>query len=66
MGRSASGRIAVGRELVAFGDELAREGVAQVGGAFTDLEAADELVKSSPEAFLLAVLGLLVHQLLGS
>ena len=43
-------------ELVAFGDELAEEGAAQVGGAFTDIPEADALVKSSPEAFLLAVL----------
>ena len=46
----------VGRELVRFGEELAHEGVAQVGGAFTDLAEADALVKISPEAFLLAVL----------
>lgn len=49
-------RDAVGRELVRFGRELASEGAAQVGGAFTDVPAADALVKSSPEAFLLAVL----------
>jgi hypothetical protein len=53
--RSAS-RGSVGRELARFGEELAHEGVAQVGGAFTDVPAADALVKSSPEAFLLAVL----------
>jgi uncharacterized HhH-GPD family protein len=47
---------AVGREIAAYGDQLAAEGVAQVGGAFTDIPEADELVKSSPEAFLLAVL----------
>jgi len=46
----------VASALLAFGDELAREGVAQVGGAFTDIPEADALVKSSPEAFLLAVL----------
>ncbi|HEY5505939.1 MAG TPA: hypothetical protein VIK83_00440 [Coriobacteriia bacterium] len=49
-------RSAVGAEIAAFGDELAREGVAQVGGAFTDIPEADALVKSSPAAFLLAVL----------
>jgi uncharacterized HhH-GPD family protein len=47
---------AVGREIAAYGEELAAEGVAQVGGAFTDIPEADALVKSSPEAFLLAVL----------
>ena len=46
----------MGRELARYGEDLAREGVAQVGGAFTDIPAADALVKSSPEAFLLAVL----------
>jgi uncharacterized HhH-GPD family protein len=46
----------VGRRLAALGDRLAAEGVAQVGGAFTDVPGADELVRSSPEAFLLAVL----------
>jgi endonuclease-3 len=46
----------VGRELALYGEELASEGVAQVGGAFTDVPAADALVKSSPEAFLLAAL----------
>ena len=46
----------VGCELVRFGEELAHEGVAQVGGAFTDLAEADAFVKSSSEAFLLAVL----------
>lgn len=56
MQTSHSVRIAVGRELAAFGEELEHEGVAQVGGAFTDIAAADALVKSSPEAFLLAVL----------
>jgi len=47
---------AVGAELRAFGDELARAGAAQSGGAFTDLAAADQLVKHSPDAFLLGVL----------
>lgn len=46
----------VALELAAYGDELLEEGAAQVGGAFTDLSEADALVKSSPEAFLLAVL----------
>jgi uncharacterized HhH-GPD family protein len=56
VGRALASRGSVGQELAEFGEELAREGVAQVGGAFTDLPAADALVKSSPEAFLLAVL----------
>lgn len=56
MGRPSVLSSAVGRELARFGEELAREGVAQVGGAFTDIPGADALVKSSPEAFLLAVL----------
>ena len=36
--------------------ELAAAGAVQVGGAFTDIPAADELVKSRPEAFLLGLL----------
>jgi len=52
----AATRAAVGRELAAFGSQLSEEGVAQVGGAFTDIEAADALVKACPEAFLIAVL----------
>jgi uncharacterized HhH-GPD family protein len=56
VGRPAASRASVGCELARFGEELAREGVAQVGGAFTDIPAADAFVKSSPEAFLLAVL----------
>ena len=43
-------------ELSSYGVELVSTGAAQVGGAFTDLTEADALVKSSPEAFLLAVL----------
>ncbi len=39
-----------------FGEELAKDGAAQVGGAFTDLPEADALIKSSPEAFLFGVL----------
>ena len=49
-------RAAVAATLSAYGAELASEGAAQVGGAFTDIPGADALVKSSPEAFLLAVL----------
>jgi uncharacterized HhH-GPD family protein len=46
----------VGDALRAFGEELTREAAAQVGGSFTDIPAADELVRTSPEAFLLGVL----------
>jgi uncharacterized HhH-GPD family protein len=53
---SGVAREAVGRRLAELGERLAAEGVAQVGGAFTDLPEADALVRSSPEAFLLAVL----------
>jgi uncharacterized HhH-GPD family protein len=49
-------REAVGRRLVSLGDRLLAEGAAQVGGAFTDIPEADALLRSSPEAFLLAVL----------
>lgn len=52
----ARSRAAVGRELTAYGRELAVAGAVQVGGAFTDNPEADALVKSSPEAFLIAVL----------
>jgi uncharacterized HhH-GPD family protein len=42
--------------LRAYGEELAAAGAAQAGGTFTDLAPADELIKHSPEAFLLGVL----------
>ena len=42
--------------LRAYGEELASAGAAQTGGAFTDDPAADALIKSSPEAFLIGVL----------
>lgn len=44
------------RDLVAYGRELEEEGAAQTGGAFTTLPAANELLESSPNAFLLGVL----------
>lgn len=44
------------RALRAFGEELKRESAAQVGGSFTDDAAADALIRSCPEAFLLGVL----------
>lgn len=56
MRASSSTREAVASELVRFGAELAEEGAAQVGDAFTDIPDADALVKRSPEAFVLAVL----------
>ena len=46
----------VGAALRALGEDLVREDAAQVGASFTDVRAADELVRSSPEAFLLGVL----------
>lgn len=47
---------AVAAVLRTYGEELAARGAAQVGGTFTRSAAADELIKSSPEAFLLGVL----------
>jgi len=46
----------VARELVAYGRELESLGAAQVGGSFTGIAAADELLRTSPNAFLLGVL----------
>ena len=43
-------------ELVAYGRELQVEGAAQVGGSFCGDDRADELLESSPNAFLLGVL----------
>jgi uncharacterized HhH-GPD family protein len=43
-------------ELVAYGRELEAEGAAQAGGAFTTLDAANELLETSANAFLLGVL----------
>lgn len=43
-------------ELRAFGEELAAQGAAQAGGSFTDDAAADALIRTSPEAFLLGIL----------
>lgn len=45
-----------GRELLAFGLELAAQGAAQVGDSFTDIPEADDLISSSANAFLLGVL----------
>lgn len=46
----------VAARLVAYGEELEATGDAQVGDAFTDIPAADALVKSDANAFLLGVL----------
>jgi uncharacterized HhH-GPD family protein len=46
----------VARALLAFGEELASAGAAQVGTSFTDVPEADALLKSSANAFLLGVL----------
>jgi uncharacterized HhH-GPD family protein len=46
----------VAEVLRAFGEELGSVDAAQVGDAFTDIESADALIKSSPHAFLLGVL----------
>lgn len=50
----ASDRVAA--ELLAYGRELEAFGAAQVGGAFTADPAANELLESSANAFLLGVL----------
>ena len=55
-GRLTEGQAAVARELAAYGRELAAAGAVQAGAAFTDLQPADELIRSSPEAFVLGVL----------
>jgi len=49
-------RDAVGRDLASWGECLAREGVAQTGGAFTDAPEADAFLRSRPDAFLIGVL----------
>jgi uncharacterized HhH-GPD family protein len=46
----------VADRLEAFGRELAAEGAAQFGDAFTDVSEADALLKTSPTAFLIGVL----------
>lgn len=47
---------AVACELLAYGEELAALGAAQVGGGFSDVAGADELIKSSANTFLIGVL----------
>lgn len=46
----------VAEELVRFGEELEDAGAAQVGASFSGDPVADELIRSSPNAFLLGVL----------
>ncbi len=53
---AAGERARVAARLLAFGEELAAAGAAQVDGTFTDIAEADALVKSSPAAFLIGVL----------
>ena len=43
-------------ELLAYGHELEAEGAAQVGGSFSGSDAADDLLRSDDNAFLLGVL----------
>jgi uncharacterized HhH-GPD family protein len=52
----APARESVIAELVAYGRELDAEGAAQTGGAFTTLQAANDLLETSANAFLLGVL----------
>jgi len=51
-----SARERVGKALLAYGRELETEGAAQVGGSFTGDPAADALIESDANAFLLGVL----------
>jgi endonuclease-3 len=46
----------VARELLEYGRELEAQGAAQVGGSFSGIPAADELLSRDPNAFLLGVL----------
>lgn len=46
----------VASRLVAYAEELAAVGDAQVGDSFTDIPEADALIKSDPNAFLIGVL----------
>lgn len=46
----------VASELLAYGRELAEQGAAQAGGSFTDEPRANELIETSPNAFLFGVL----------
>ena len=46
----------VARELLAYGRELEAQGAAQVGASFSGLAAADDLLRSDANAFLIGVL----------
>lgn len=46
----------VAAELLAYGRELEKTGAAQVGGSFSGNPAADALIESSADAFLIGVL----------
>jgi uncharacterized HhH-GPD family protein len=50
------GRTRVGAGLLAYGRELEALGAAQVGGGFVGEPAADQLLRDSPNAFLIGVL----------
>lgn len=50
------GPAAAGAALREYGEELARAGAAQTGGAFTDDSLADGFIKSRPDAFVIGVL----------
>ena len=52
----AGGSVASAAELVTYGRQLAASAAAQAGSVFTNLSAADDLIKRSPEAFLFGVL----------
>jgi uncharacterized HhH-GPD family protein len=54
MSRDGCGDVAAA--LRAFGEELAADGAAQVGSGFSGIAAADALLETSPEAFLLGAL----------
>ena len=56
VGAAHSDNVPVCRALAAYAEELAATGDAQVGDSFTDDPAADALVKSDPNAFLIGVL----------
>ena len=54
--RLTAAQMAVVAELSAYGRELDGAGAVQAGSAFTDIAPADELIRSSPEAFVFGVL----------
>jgi endonuclease-3 len=54
--RPMSDAVRVATRLVAYAEDLAATGDAQVGDAFTDIPEADALIKADPNAFLLGML----------